>query len=365
MSSAYDQQIKKLVEHIQTLNQALHERNMQIAHWQQVARTVQDERTRLARGLMDQVRQSLALYAQRFAGLKAENKKLRSYVDHQRLLQESVERALQGQLRYALTRIDELAAERVEWRRELSVSRQALGQYQHQAQEQKGVIMSQQSALGDLRAQLEATAGLSEVSDRLHLEIGRLEGELAGWQEQVHTREQLLVERDQRLQEAKLALEQFTQGANDEQNAQEARYQALKAQLDQALSANVNAQTGSDERAEDLTMLLANSEREVAKLFRELSEERSKSQAFEIRLEATTKEASSNKRKLTKLEKERDSAKGERLTDLQKKFDAMQASYDELQSELTRALKDKTDYMQALEGQKGKLRAMPPSAEQK
>ena len=81
MSGAYDQQIKKLVDHIQTLNQALHERNMQIVQWQQIARAVQDERVRVARSLMDQVRTGLTGFQANFRGLKDENAKLRKQLE--------------------------------------------------------------------------------------------------------------------------------------------------------------------------------------------------------------------------------------------------------------------------------------------
>ncbi len=110
MSSVYDQQIRKLIEHINTLNQALHERNMQIVQWQQVARAMQEERARVARGLLESVRQALASFATKFQGLRSENKKLRAYIEHLKQLHEVVARDLNGQLQYALTLFPEAEA---------------------------------------------------------------------------------------------------------------------------------------------------------------------------------------------------------------------------------------------------------------
>ena len=84
MSSAYDQQIKKLIDHIQTLNQALHERNMQIVQWQQVARAVQDERARIARSLLDMLKQALASDA--VSTIKYEAEKPQELLDEDRVI---------------------------------------------------------------------------------------------------------------------------------------------------------------------------------------------------------------------------------------------------------------------------------------
>lgn len=359
MSSAYDQQIKKLVDHIQSLNQALHERNMQIVHWQQVARSLQDERTRLARGLLDQVKAALQTFSTRFQGLKSENKKLRTYIDHQKQLHENVARDLQGQLQYALARIEELAGERSEWRHEVNTTRAAAIKYQQQAQELKGVYNSQQNALLELRARLEEAQGFDEVRAQLELQIAHLQGELENTREKLTRQEQAVSAKERQLQEVQQAFDAFKIRANEEVAALEAEVRAAK-----------EAAGSVDDRAEDLTKLLANSEQEVAKLFKELSKERELRKEAEILKEAAQKELSSSKRKITKLEKDKESAQNKDMAKLLKqveefktRHDEIQARYDELQLELTRALKDKTDYMKAVEGQKGKVRPLKDQAE--
>lgn len=348
MSSAYDQQIKKLVDHIQTLNQALHERNMQIAHWQQVARAVQDERARLARGLMDQVKQQLGQFSTRFQGLRSENKKLRAYIDHQRQLHESVARDLQGQLQYALARIDELARERSEWRSEVNVSRQAAIKYQQQVQEQKGVINSQQAALSELRGQLEAAQGFMEVEERLKGDLAHLEEELERAQSHIHSQDAVLSARDRELRTVQDAFEAFRGKANDEVAA-----------LNQELGQYRNQATNTDERVEEMMGLLANSEREIVRMHKELAEAREQNATMKIQLEAALKENTSLKRKNTRLEKAKDDAKGQTMAELRKQLDDLKAANEKLQEEMA----DKTQYMQAIEGQKGKLRAIQPPAE--
>lgn len=341
MSSAYDQQIKKLVDHIQTLNQALHERNMQIVQWQQIARAVQDERARVARSLLDQVRNALSGFAQRYAGLRDENHKLRAFIDHQRELHDVVMRDSQGQLKYALSRIDELARERGEWRRDVDVSRQAAVKYQQQVAEQKGVINSQQAALTEMKGQLEQAMRFAEQEERFKAEMAYLEGEVETLKSQLGSQDQSLVVKDREFRRLNETFEAFKLRANEE-------VQALSAQLRDAQAVS----TGVDDRVEEMTSLLANSEREVAKLFKELSEERGLRKELEIRLEATAKEAKSLKTKNNKLEKEAAAAKGAKMTDLQKQV-------EELTKQLEDALSDKTQYMQALEGRK--LRPLPPA----
>ncbi|MFP5501883.1 MAG: hypothetical protein ACLGIN_05285 [Candidatus Sericytochromatia bacterium] len=360
MSSVYDQQVKKLVDHIQSLNQALHERNMQIVHWQQVARTLQDERARVARGLLDQVRQALAGFSTRFQGLRSENKKLRTYVDHQKQLHESVARDLQGQLQYALARIEELASERSEWRNELNVTRTAAIKYQQQVQEQKGVINSQQAALAELRAQLESAQGFEAIEASLQAEIDRLQEALKASGAELSAREQALSAKEREVIAVQSAFDGFKIKANEEVAA-----------LEKELSQHRNQQDNADDRADELTKLLANSEREVANLFKELSKERELRKELEIRYEAASKELTSSKRKVTRLEKDRESAKSAKMADMHKQFDDMKSNNEKLQEtiaklqeELVSALADKTQYMKAVEGQKGKLRSVDKPAEQ-
>ena len=322
---------------------------MQIAHWQQVARAVQDERARVARGLMDQVRQTLAGFSTRFHGLRAENKKLRAYIDHQKQLHESVARELQGQLQYALARIDELARERAEWRNELGVSRQAAVKYQQQVQEQRGVINSQQAALSELRGQLESAQGFLEVEERLKGDLAHLEEALEQAQTQLHAQDQTLAARDRELRRVQESYDAFKLRANEEAAA-----------LNQALTQAKSEAAGEDERVEEMTKLLANSEREVVKLHQELTNEREVRKSLEIQLEAAKKELVSSKRKATRLEKAAESAKGKTINTLEKQLEELTKLNERLQEELA----DKTHYMQAVEGQKGKLRPLPPAAEQ-
>jgi chromosome segregation ATPase len=353
MSGAYDQQIKKLVDHIQQLNQALHERNMQIVQWQQIARAVQDERVRVARSLMDQVRTGLSGFQANFRGLKDENAKLRTYVDHQRQLHEVVARDLQGQLKYALSRIDELARERGEWRKEVDTTRQAAIAYQGEAQAQKGVIASQQAALSDLKVQLEQAMRFKEQEDRFLQEMAHLERELETAKTQLATTDQNLVVKDRELRRLNETYEAFKLKANEE-------VQALAAELREAKAAT----TGVDERVDEMTSLLANSEREVAKLFKELQEERTLRKEAEFRLDAQAKELRAAKTKATKLEKEVATAKGQKLADIQKELEETRKLNEQMREKLEQMEADKTQYMQAVEGQKPKLRPLPPSGEQ-
>lgn len=386
MSSAYDQQIKTLVEHIQALNQALHERNMQIVHWQQVARATQDERARLARGLMDSVKTRLGQFSGTFQGLRTENKKLRAYVDTQQKLHDAVSRDLQSQLSYALTRIDELAKERASWRHELQVQRQTAHHYQQQIAEQQQVLGNQQHALADFRRQAEAAQAFPAIEAQLRAELASARAGLERLEAESRTLHATLNERGTALARAlserdavgadltasyEARLKETSELAEATRRALEAELRDVQAEAGRAVG-ELKAQldrskaeaTGTDERVGEMTALLANSEREVAKLFKELHEERGLRKELEIRLEATAKELTNTKRKATRLEKERDVAKGSRITELQKELTSMRQAYENLQDELARAVADKTDYMQALEGQKGKLRPLKnPSAE--
>lgn len=363
MSSAYDQQIKKLVDHIQTLNQALHERNMQIAHWQQVARAVQDERTRLARGLMDQVKQSLGSFSARFQGLRAENKKLRAYIEHQKQLHESVARDLRGQLDYALARIEELARERSEWRAEVNVSRQAAMKYQQQVAEQKGVITSQQNALGDLRARLEAAESFMEVEERLKADLAHLQEELERSQTFIHAQDGTIASRDRELRVVQETFDNFRAKANEEVAA-----------LNQELGQYRNQATTVDERVEEMTGLLANSEREIVRVHKELmdlrdqlTEAREQLATNKIQLDAAQKENRTLKRKNTTLEKAKEGAQGQTMAELRKQVEAQTVAMKKLEdanAKLQAEMENKTHYMQAIEGQKGKLRKLPPPSEQ-
>lgn len=352
MSGAYDQQIKQLADHIQALNAAVADRNMQIVQWQQIARAVQDERVRIARSLMDQVRTGLAGFQANFRGLKDENAKLRTYIDHQRQLHEVVARDLQGQLKYALSRIDELARERAEWRKEVDTTRQAAIAYQAEAQAQKGVIASQQAALSDLKVQLEQAMRFKEQEDRFMQEMAHLERELETAKTTLAATDQNLVVKDRELRRLTETHEAFKLKANEE-------VQAMAAELREAKAAT----TGVDDRVEEMTSLLGNSEREVAKLYKELQEERTLRKEAEFRLETVSKENRTIKGKNTRLEKEVATAKGAKLSDLQKELEKMREINEQMSAQLKEMEADKTQYMQALEG-KPKLRPLPPASEQ-
>jgi len=349
MSSAYDQQLRKLIEHIQTLNQALHERNAQIVQWQQVARALQDERGRIAKALFDAVKQAMANFAHRFAGLRNENKKLRTFIDHQRQMHEVVARDMQGQLLYALSRIDALAAERGSWRQDSTAARLQAARLQQQGLEQKGVIDSQQAALGELKRQLESAIVFAQREEQHQAELKHAQQDLATLRTQLASQDQHVAARDQELARVRQAYDGLKQRASQDVHA-------LQGELAQARQASA----GVDERVDEMARMLANSEREVARLFKELGDERTLRKEAEIRLEAATKDLRKAKSAVTRLEKAEKAAKGEQLSDLQKRIDEMTRDYRELQEELASALRDKTAYMQALEGQKGKVRPLPP-----
>jgi chromosome segregation ATPase len=354
MANVYDQQIKKLLVHIRALNQALQARNIQIRQWQQIATAVQTDRANLAKALMAQLRQVLRSVSERFGDLREENRKLRNYIDHQQRLHESVSRDLQGQLQYALSRINDMAQERSAWRQEVDTTRQGAFKQQQEGLEQKRVLVSQNQAIGELKQRLEQA--LKSVE-----------------------REQVLTSEKQILQKNLLELKQILTQAEESAQLRLTEGKAIQTQFDaykqkasdhiRTLEASIRqtreSQVSTDERIEEMTMLLANSEREVARLHKELGDERNFRKEMEIRLEASNRELSSTRRKLTKLEKERDTAKGDRLSDLQKALDTMQKDYQQLQEELANALRDKTTYMQALEGKKkSKLRSLPPPGDE-
>lgn len=359
MSSAYDQQIKKLIDHIQTLNHALHERNMQIVQWQQVARAVQDERARIARSLLDVLRQALSGFATRFQGLRAENKKLRAYIDHQKQLHEVVARDLQGQLQYALTRIDELAGERQSWRHEVHLSRAAAQKAQQDLAGARALTDSQQRAIVELKGQMEAAMRFQDLEDQYKAEMKHLEDQVHTLKTQLAGQDQAVAAKDRELARTLESFEAFKLRANQE-------VQAMQQELNQARAASVNV----DDRVEEMTKLLANSEGEVVRLQRAFDQERTAHNELKIRWEAASKELAATKRKATKLEKAEKLAKGEELTDLRHRAEKseernaeLQGQLLELQDQLKTLLADKTSYMQALEGQKPKLRPLNPPAE--
>lgn len=353
MSGAYDQQLRKLIEHIQRLNQALHERDAHLAQWQQITHAVRDERGRVADSLFDLMRQTLNRFAAKFQGLRAENEKLRAYIDHQKQLHQVLARDMQGQLQYALNRIDELASERLGWRQELNTQRLAAGKFQQQVQEQRAVIDSQQAALAELRKQLEGAKVYAQREEQYQADMKHVQQELAVLKTQLASQDQTVAAKDRELQRALSAYETLKQKATQE-------LQSLQTELATKRQASVHV----DERMDELTAMLANSEREVARLFKDLSEERTLRKEAEIRLAATSKDLRKAKTAVTKLEKAERAAKGEQMSELQKRLDEMTRDYKELQEQLASAVRDKTAYMQALEGQKGKVRPLPPPAEQ-
>lgn len=374
MSSPYDQQIKQLVDHIQALNQAVHERDRVILQWQQTSRAVQEERARFARQVVDAVKASLARLADRFAGVREENRRLRAYADHQRQLQEVVARDLQGQLRYALARIDELAGERLSWRAELAQARAAAQSFQQQAQEQSGVIGTQQAALSELRGQLEHAQAAFDREDALEAELRHRQLAIEELQTLLHQQDATVAAKERELRSQQDSLDGLRTRAAQELQAMQAQLSAKQSEVLEAkaqaeamvraelaarqAAAEASARQQDDERVGELMELLANSEREVSRMYRELAEEQARRKELEYRVEALTKELGSTKRKHAKLVKEADAEKGQRLVEVLRDLDAMRARTAELEAALEAAAADKTAYMQALEG-KGKLRALP------
>ena len=139
------------------------------------------------------------------------------------------------------------------------------------------------------------------------------------------------------------------------------------AALNQELGQYRNQAVNTDDRVEEMMGLLANSEREIVKMHKELSEAREQLTSSNVQLEALKKENASLKRKNTKLEKAKEDAKGQTMEELRKQLDAQAKAMKDLQDanqKLQQEMADKTPYMQAIEGQKGKLRAVKPPADQ-
>jgi chromosome segregation ATPase len=243
------------------------------------------------------------------------------------------------------------------------VSRQAAMKYQQQVAEQKGVITSQQNALGDLRARLEAAEGFMEVEERLKADLAHLEEELERSQTFIHAQDGTIAQRDRELRVVQETFDNFRAKANEEVAA-----------LNQELGQYRNQATTVDERVEEMTGLLANSEREIVKMHKELTEWKEKVRTVELQLgtveaqlEAAQKENRTLKRKNTILEKAKDDAKGQTMAEMRKQLEAQVKAMDELKAandKLQAEMENKTHYMQAIEGQKGKLRKLPPPSEQ-
>jgi predicted nucleic acid-binding Zn-ribbon protein len=120
MSTRYEKQIEKLVAYVKRLNQTVEERNQQLHYWQGYARKLREERQRLAQAMMNQVRRVLGEVAGRYDKAREEIRKQGDYIDHFADLSRRKEIALQNQLRYALSRIDDLSLERKAYRQEIS-----------------------------------------------------------------------------------------------------------------------------------------------------------------------------------------------------------------------------------------------------
>ncbi|MBM3270112.1 MAG: hypothetical protein FJZ01_20960 [Candidatus Sericytochromatia bacterium] len=120
MSTRYEKQIEKLVAYVKRLNQTVEERNQQLHYWQGYARKLREERQRLATAMMGQVRRVLGDVAARYQRARGEIKKQADYIEHFADLARRKEIALQNQLRYALSRIDDLSLERKATRQEIA-----------------------------------------------------------------------------------------------------------------------------------------------------------------------------------------------------------------------------------------------------
>lgn len=177
MSTRYEKQIDKLVAYVKRLNQTVEERNQQLHYWQGYARKLREERQRLASAMMAQVKRILTEVSGRYQDARKEIGKQQDYIDHFGMLAKRKEIALQNQLRYALSRIDDLSLERKAWRQELSDMRRRTWDAEAVASELKD---GDSSRVRDMESALDAAL----VSNR------QLAGELRAIHEQVAIQEE-------------------------------------------------------------------------------------------------------------------------------------------------------------------------------
>lgn len=187
MSTRYEKQIEKLVAYVKRLNQTVEERNQQLHYWQGYARKLREERQRLATAMMNQVRRILGDVAARYQRAREEIGKQQDYIEHFADLARRKEIALQNQLRYALSRIDDLSLERKAARQELAEYKRRVWEAEAIANELKG---GESSRIRELEAALEAAlASNRQLASELRAIHEQVAIQEAQWSELVRNHE--------------------------------------------------------------------------------------------------------------------------------------------------------------------------------
>lgn len=181
MATKYEKQLEKLLAHVKSLHRLIEERSQQLKYWQGYAGKLREERQKLASVMISAARKVLSDVASRYQELREENRKLRTYIDHQNQLHQKSVFQLKTQLQYALSRIDDLSLERKQWR----TGMQQRAQQVWKAQEQ---LETTQQQLGQQIAELEASlaserAQVKSLSERLETAEQQIEIQQVQWQE--------------------------------------------------------------------------------------------------------------------------------------------------------------------------------------
>lgn len=196
MATKYEKQIEKLLAHVKKLHALVEERTQQLQYWQGYSKKLREERSRLQKGMLGAVRQALGEVTERFNQLKEENKRLRAHAIHQTQLNELAQQNLRNQLQYAMMRIDELAAERKNWRVELQSRSQAIfaqedrvRQFETQYHEQRKQLQQLEERLRDSEHQIamqqEQWQELRTERDLLSTRLEETEAELLNTQKKL------------------------------------------------------------------------------------------------------------------------------------------------------------------------------------
>lgn len=187
MSTRYEKQIEKLVAYVKRLNQTVEERNQQLHYWQGYARKLREERQRLATAMMNQVRKVLGDVATKYQRAREEIGKQQDYIEHFADLSRRKEIALQNQLRYALSRIDDLSLERKAARHELAEYKRRVWEAEAVAHDLQG---GESAKLRELEAALEAAlASNRQLASELRAIHEQVAIQEAQWAELVRNHE--------------------------------------------------------------------------------------------------------------------------------------------------------------------------------
>ncbi|HEY9898631.1 MAG TPA: hypothetical protein V6D00_05570 [Pantanalinema sp.] len=201
MATKYEKQIEKLLAHVKNLHALVEERSQQLKYWQGYAGKLREERQRLAGVMIAAARTVLGQVAERYKTLREENRKLKTYVEHQDQLHQKSTFQLKNQLQYALSRIDDLSMERKQWRVGMQQRQQQIWKTQEQletTQQQLG------DRIKDLEAALEAERSRNKnVHERLATAERQIEIQQVQWQELLSQKDALA----SRLAETEAALE--------------------------------------------------------------------------------------------------------------------------------------------------------------